>query len=758
MLEEIKDGDLIVTPNYIKKKILKDLSKEKKLINCKFMTIEEFKKNVFETYDEKSIYYIMTKYNLKYDIAKEYLENIFLNYEPIKKIYNDLKKNKLIIKNKMLNKKNIKVIGYESIEPFILKKLNDYNFKILNLKKEKYTHKVYEFETQTDEVVYTATKVIECLNKININDINLVIPSEEYLNELERIFELYNIPLNINQGESIYSTKTASDFIKKLKETKNIKKSLVSINQNDIYNQIVDIINKYIFIKDVDDTFIEIIENEIKKVKIKTNKKTNAVNVINIDEVYDKTKYYFILGLNQNVLPKLHSDNMIISDDKRNALGLFTSAERNKNEIEKIKDILTSYPNLFLSYKLRDNYNNYYPSQVINELKLDVVINPKPKLIYSNKYNKLLLANLLDDYVNYNEEDERLYSLFSSYKDFDYKTYKNDFTQIDKSEKNSLTGKNITLSYSSINNYFLCPFKFYIQNILKLYKNEESIQTLIGNLFHYVLQNLYNDNFDLDYYYEDYLKDKKLSAKEKFYLNKLKKILKEDIKIIKYQDSHSLFNKKLTEKKIVIDKRDNIKFIGFVDKVSILDDYVIITDYKTGNIDTTLDNIDDGLNMQLPTYIYLIKKGTKNDKKIVGFYLQKLLNSKKIDKEENSINNLKLNGYTINDEDIISKIDDTYTNSEIIKGMKKTKTSFYSYTKLINQNDLDKIANIVDENIEKVIKSIENNNYKINPKRLNGELISCKYCSFKDLCYYKEEDITNLKLKTFKEIVGDDNA
>ena len=57
MIDEIKDGDLIIAPNHIKIDILKEISKKKKIINCKFMTIEEFKRRNFETYDEKSIYY-----------------------------------------------------------------------------------------------------------------------------------------------------------------------------------------------------------------------------------------------------------------------------------------------------------------------------------------------------------------------------------------------------------------------------------------------------------------------------------------------------------------------------------------------------------------------------------------------------------------------------------------------------------------------------------------------------------------------------
>ena len=56
----------------------------------------------------------------------------------------------------------------------------------------------------------------------------------------------------------------------------------------------------------------------------------------------------------------------------------------------------------------------------------------------------------------------------------------------------------LTLSYSSIDNYYKCAFKYYLNNILKIDEFEETFYTIIGSLFHYVLSKMNNDNFDLD--------------------------------------------------------------------------------------------------------------------------------------------------------------------------------------------------------------------------------------------------------------------
>ena len=60
----------------------------------------------------------------------------------------------------------------------------------------------------------------------------------------------------------------------------------------------------------MDEVLIEIIQNELKNQKIKTKRKENTLTLITQDDVFDKDKYYYILGLNQNIIPKISSDNL----------------------------------------------------------------------------------------------------------------------------------------------------------------------------------------------------------------------------------------------------------------------------------------------------------------------------------------------------------------------------------------------------------------------------------------------------------------
>ena len=66
-----------------------------------------------------------------------------------------------------------------------------------------------------------------------------------------------------------------------------------------------------------------------------------------------------------------------------------------------------------------------------------------------------------------------------------------------------LKGK-INLSYSSMNNYYLCAFRFYIENVLKLDPFTDTFAAFLGNLFHDCLSKMYEDGFDLKSNYEAY--------------------------------------------------------------------------------------------------------------------------------------------------------------------------------------------------------------------------------------------------------------
>ena len=765
MLNSIENNDLIITTNNIKKDILRQLSKNKKIINIKIMTLQEFKDNYFGTYNKEAIVYLMRTYHYPYDIALKYLTNIFSNSSRTKELLEELEKNKLIIHNYNFKKnlKNIKLINIKHIDNYLKKIFANYHTEIIKEKEVNAQFLVYHFSTIEEEIEYHAQKITEELSSTPINDIHLVNVTPEYITPLKRIFRMYNIPLNTIDSSSIYSTNIAQKFLNSLTNSKNIEDAINSLPESGIKNQIVTIINNYAFTNTVDDVLISCFVEEFKSTKLSSEKLKNVIDIINFEDIIPNDNIYHILSFNQENVPKVVKDEDFISDQEKILLDISPSIKINKEEKDYIIKILKTTPNYILSYKDKTPFASYYPSYLINTLSMEIKDENTNKYHYSDSMNQYHLTQSLDNLIKYNEKDENLAILYHNYPQISYRTYNNAYTKINiESLKNYLKPK-LTLAYSSLNNYYNCAFKYYINNILKLDPYEETFAIFIGNLFHDVLSKMYSDTFDLDVVYNEYIKNKILTPKESFFINKLKEDLKFVIDTIKFQDSFTKLNNVLTEQKIFVNKSKDIEitFMGIVDKIKYTknQDHIIaaIIDYKTGNIKNTLDNINYGLNLQLPVYIYLAKNKEFSNLKIAGFYLQHILQNKVVDQIDYLKDNrqkLRLSGYSNSNEKILSYLDDNYENSLVIEGMKKTSNGFSNYTKLINDENIEKISTITNQKIDEAIDNILNAEFSINPKRLNNDLIGCKYCKYKDLCFRKEEDIVDLDYQKIEDILG----
>ena len=371
----------------------------------------------------------------------------------------------------------------------------------------------------------------------------------------------------------------------------------------------------------------------------------------------------------------------------------------------------------------------------------------------------------MDKLIRFNEYDSDLNLLYSNYQNLPYLTYDNKYKKIDNDLFLKYMNDNLLLSYSSIDNYYRCGFRYYISNILKLNKYEETFMTYIGNLFHYILSIAFNEGFEFESEFNNYIKDKEFTNKESFFIEKLKNDLLFTIDTIKKQDNYTSLNNALYEQKIYINKDKNIKitFMGIIDKLKYenIDNKTIvaIVDYKTGTPEVDLDNLIYGISMQLPIYLYLANNSSLGNVEVAGFYLQKIVHNKLNYQEnkdyENELSKLyRLDGYSNSDINILDKLDSNYSDSSMIKGMKTSSKGFYAYSKVLDSNQMNEINNIVDKKIDEAIDNVLDRNFDINPKRIDKDLKGCEYCKFKDICYMKEEDIINLKLQSYKDFLG----
>jgi len=554
---------------------------------------------------------------------------------------------------------------------------------------------------------------------------------------------------------SIYGMKIVNEFLNLVQNNYSkidIVEKLERYKESNLYNVIIKLINKYVFFDNLNDVY-ELLLYDIKNTKLPQKKYRNILEIIDVFDYVDETNYVFLLGFNNGNIPVLYKDEDYITDNIKEEVIMSDTNDLNRisniNTINAIKRI----NNLFISYKFKTPFNTYFPSNLIDELNCEIIKRNSNNYNYSDSYNKIKYTNLLDEYVKYGEYNNDLGILYNTYGKMDYSTYDNSFKGIDKESLLEYLDNKLTLSYSSVDNFYKCGFRYYLSNILKIDLFEETFDTIIGNVFHYVLSKAFSNNFDFEKEFDYVIKDYEFNNMELFFINKLKSDLLFIIETIKeYQFNTGLTNE-LYEKKITIplNNNPNIEFKGFIDKIMYKEKdgyiYLSIIDYKTGNPSIKLDYLKYGLSMQLPSYLYLTSKSKMFDNiKYCGFYLQHILDNEiKIDSRKSYLeqkkDNLKLQGYSTNDLTRLSMFDDSYENSMMIKGLKtKIDGQLSSTSKVLDDLEIDEIINLCESKIKEAVNDILNANFLINPKIIKDENVGCKYCHFKDICYHKEKD------------------
>lgn len=753
-----QNNTLIVCPNATKIKILNEQMQDDKLYNIKFMTKEEFKNNYFYSYDDETLYYLLKKYNYNLDVAKIYLKNLYVIDENkdyknpklvfLKNLKIELLKENLLKQNKsfkeFIKNKNIVVLNYYDLDKYEEEALHTN----LVFPKTSLTTKVVECKSLEEEVNYVCLKILSLLaTGVDINKISLTNVSNDYYYTLNKLFKYYKIPLNIDFKDSIYTTKIVKDYL----ETKEL--DLEDKNKLIINQKLVSILSSLSTLEDNTKEYYTLLIDKLKHTYIPVKKKNNAVNIKDLySDTFTNDEHVFVLGFNQDILPKMEKDIAYINDALKSEVPLYTTSYLNKRNKEALTYILGNIDNLYLSYKLSSPFSNFYKSSLITDLKLEIISPSLDKFNASDLYNRLRLAEKLDLYHLYGEKEYGLESLYSHYK-IPYNSYSNKYTKINTDTYLTNLPYPLKLSYTSLNTYNECSFKYYIKYVLKLDKYEDTFAAFIGSLYHNILSLYEKTNFNFEEEYAKYLEKRSLSLKEKLLLLRIKEDLLKLISVLKSQKLLTGFDNALYEKKIEVplDKKVSVIFTGTIDKImyyqKIEDTYFSIIDYKTGSIDTNIEPMKYGLRMQLPVYLYLIHFSKVFTNPIfTGIYYQNILFSyptwtSKKSKEEIYKENLYLQGYSTTDTSILARFDSTYEKSEYIKSLSyDSEKGFGTYAKTIDNNTLYNLITYTKNHISQKTDSILSSDFSINPKVYAGKNIACEFCGYQDLCYMKDQD------------------
>ena len=749
------DNSIYIVPNSLKLRLLEKLSIDDKIYNITFISLEELEKHYFFDIKEEALLYLLDKTNeninvlktmlknlYKIDLTKEYKETKLNN---LKNLYYDLKDNNFLIFDKgykdYLLTKSVYILGYSMLEPYEKNMLDSINTNYLNIESSLSIDKVYKYHSMKDEIIGTALKIRELNSKgISYNKIFLAGIDNSYNYLLKTIFKMFDIPLYLKSTNKITSLISIKEYLKDkdinhIKDI-NLKSKIMKIEEDLSYAKN----SKYYDI---------LLEERLKNTYLDNVELVEKVKVLNeaieIPYLINDNEYLFVLGFNQNFLPKIYKDEEYLSDNLKKKCNLNTSIIKNKISKNNLIKVLGTIKNLTISYKLTSLTSEYVKSSLLNEFNLEEIDEISYNYNYSKDFNNYITSTVLDTYYKYHEKD----------KDFDFLT-----TNVDTSKYTSFDhkfkgiNKSITpysLSYSSIDDLSKCPFKYYLKYILKLDNFESSFNTKIGNIFHSVLKDSYSDNFSFEKSLSRALNDNPLEKSETVLFKRLENELKEIVSYNKEQEKRSFLSEFYGEKRLEIPLSNHATLKGFIDKILFKEfhdkTYYAVFDYKTGSATLNLDYLSEGLYLQLPLYIYLINKSNLFKNAIfVGFFYQYLLQNYK-DKEEWA-KNLKLVGYTTDDKIILSYLDEDYETDSFVKGLSVKKDGeLSSRSKILSNSELEDMLNSISKALEKSLEIIDNNDFKIAPKIINNKNISCEFCPFKEVCFVTASDYVYLEKK-----------
>lgn len=536
--------------------------------------------------------------------------------------------------------------------------------------------------------------------------------------------------------------------------------------------------------------FEEIFENYINNINL-------TLPPIVLDNVFvgeietsfvQNTKYLFVLGCNDGVVPAYNADLGLLSDREIDLMPQNyklnpTIAQINKRKKLKVFENLLSFKDkLYVSYLTSIDGGKAFASSFVEDIMtlfgiestdLSAWLNCAYLNEDSQSYGFIEFANLNQKCVDYNFakqlknypflKDNLNYSKyltllnnFADSKIGDNYNFNNDIACIDK----GLFLSNGEIGVSEIERFNSCPYKHFVEYGLKIRDKQHSDFQAIDNgqiiheflrfvvhkiekgktidvkeLTRKVLHNVVNKE-----QYAHLVENPENKANVKSLYNECVRI----VEAIKYQLDNSDFIPFKLEQPfrhsvsgLSVDGKD-VMLVGVVDRIDKWNDCFSIIDYKTGS--SKMDNFDEvasGEKWQLIVYTYV----ASSDKlKPAGCFYMPIKNDF-TSKEKHSY---QLQGVLNKDRQIISAFDNNLDNlnvqSKIIKlatNDKGLKENSYFKNMCLSDTEISKLCDWVMKNVENRITEIING--VVVPYPLNsGGRTACDYCKYIGLCNFNK--------------------
>lgn len=693
------------------------------------------------------------------DECKEYFKIIFKDL-----VYNDTANNGYLTKRVIEALKNILESNFSSGSFINLLKIINPGFEeaslidnyvyIWNMTEKTFCDKFVENPRGKKEALnyYDNLKLVK-LNKIR----------EDILNPFCYLIE------NV-ENESVEET------LKYLYTYLDEEKILEYLSKNDEkgLNRVLDIfdyITKYfsnISFNEILNIIVELLE-----VKVESCNYIDEITLLDIKNMnYLGKKIIYFIGFSEESISLQYKDmNLLNSYD----IDKYSNIRLNKyldKQNMLIKNILESNSKIYITFhKQSDDSKILEEAKILSSLNIYKVNIDK---IYSN-------YSLINTYTKTNNK------ILEKYIDKDTKEKINDASNYvleGKIYKNPVYTDKLKLSPSAIEMFSKCKFSYFCAYGLNLWKLEKKDfdKREVGTFAHFLLEKIFKndlndinkDNIDIyiKKYSKNYLEDNfGIRSNTLDYLlsdicNNIKIIIQnilDELKLTKLQPKYFELDIKeggsINPLEIKL-KNGTLITGGIVDRVDIYETdkkiYYRIVDYKTGPKGFRLDDVLEGLNLQMLIYLLAIKSDKNfSNKEIVPVgieYYPVSLKSVSIPRNltpDKLLKELKkpliMNGYLSREADIINLFNEDalsdYTDSYSRGNPNLEKTYCNNHINLL----FNKIKNI----LQSIGNDIIDGKADINPIK-SKRAVSCEYCNLRSICRFDDKLYKYRRLKDYK--------
>ena len=500
-------------------------------------------------------------------------------------------------------------------------------------------------------------------------------------------------------------------------------------------------------------------------------------------------KVAFLVGMNESVFPKRHTDSGLFSDRDRKSVRaagidiLTPSAIMNQNEDYYLYRALTCARDaVYISYSANNLQGEpTLPSKIVSRIKkhfdiqeLKISNQPIQELLGPDGANFELLCR---EYHSDNEFSSSLKKYFSDLAD---DIYRIKLMTIDKSlslkaqalsdeQAQQLYGSPMMVSPSQIEKYHLCQFAHFCRYGLKLNPLKVAEITAIdtGNAIHEVMEKLLSNysvselallsESELSELCDTYLKEfvsLRLGSsvfddnRIIYSITRLKSTVVPVIRYVVRELEASGFKPQDFELEIrrgrdiepymlSSDSGKQIGVYGKVDRVDTLktegSTYVRVIDYKSGGKAFSRAELDYGINLQMFLYLFsILKNGTTRysdnltPSGVLYMPAKRSEVTKKDGADETSVNKDIEKGYRMNG----LLLDD----EENKKGSQFFSASYES------ESEFSLIQNKIEDLIKKMADELIGGSLSVNPLYVGRENKACKYCDFHRICGFEDGD------------------